>query len=189
MKKMNMLNKKMVVKGSLLMVLAGACGAAFAEGDPTPPAPMPSNGQVKFVGAVVDAPCNIDAESVDQTIQMGVLAQNSLYDNTTKIRPFDIKLTQCSTATAKNAVVTFTGMADSNVSTDLSSGLANVGIQLSNNAGLVPLGKGITPQLLTDGDNDLRFYAQTVYTGAEKTTAPAQIGNFDAVSQFSVTYQ
>jgi len=181
------MNKKMVVKGSLLMVLAGACGAAFA--DDVGPGPMPGAGQVKFVGAVVDAPCIIDAGSVDQTVQIGVLSPDSLYSSTTKIQPFDIKLTQCSTATAKSAVVTFTGIADTNTPVDLYSGLANVGIALSNNAGPVILGKGITPQLLTNGDNDLRFYAQAVYTGADKTKAPAQIGNFDAVSQFSVAYQ
>ncbi|MGU5760170.1 fimbrial protein [Aeromonas hydrophila] len=182
-----MMNKKMIVKGSLLMVLAGACGAAFA--DDVAPAPMPGTGQVKFVGAVVDAPCNIDAGSVDQTIQMGVLAQQSLYAKTTKVQPFDIKLTQCSTATVKSAVVSFTGIADAQAKADLSSGLKNVGIELSNDDGAVDLGKAVNGKVLTDGDNNLRFYAQAVYTGADNKTAPAQIGDFAAVSQFSVTYQ
>ncbi|WP_330544167.1 fimbrial protein [Aeromonas hydrophila] len=183
---MNM-NKKMVVKSSLVaVVLAGVCGAAFAGQDATP---MPATGQVKFVGAVVDAPCNIDAGSVDQTIQMGVLSQQSLYAKNTKVQPFDIKLTQCSTATVKSAVVSFTGIVDANVKTDLSSGLGNVGIELSNDNGVIGLGQATTPQILNDGVNNLRFYAKAVYTGSDAKTVPAEIGDFAAVSQFSVTYQ
>lgn len=182
------MNKRMVVKNSLVaVVLAGVCGAAFAAGNA--PAPMPATGQVKFVGAVVDAPCNIDAGSVDQTIQMGVLSQQSLYAKTTKVQPFDIKLTQCSTTTVKSAVVSFTGIADANTKTDLSSGLENVGIELSNDQGGIELGKATTPQVLNDGVNNLRFYAKAVYTGGDDKTVPAEIGDFAAVSQFSVTYQ
>lgn len=185
------MNKKMVVKSTLLAVmLAGACGTAFADdGDAPAPAPMSGAGQVKFVGAVVDAPCNIDAGSVDQTIQMGVLGQESLYAKTTKAQPFDIKLTQCSSATVKTAVVTFTGAADDKLKDDLSSGLDNVGIELSDNDGLVVLGKPLKGQVLTDGDNDLHFFAKAVYTGGDKAKEAAQIGDFVAVSQFSVAYQ
>lgn len=144
---------------------------------------------MKFVGAVVDAPCNIDAGSVDQTIQMGVLGQQSLYAKTTKAQPFDIKLTQCSSDTVKSAVVTFTGAADGKVKDDLSSGLDNVGIELSNNDGPVVLGKPVKSQALTDGTNDLRFFAKAVYTGGDKAKDAAEIGDFAAVSQFSVVYQ
>lgn len=176
-----------MVKSSLLaVVLAGFCGAAFAD-DPAP-APALGGGQVHFVGAVVDAPCNIDPGSVDQTIQMGVLSQTSLYANTTRKQGFDIKLTECTDA-AKRAVVTFQGAPDQNITDDLYSGLDNVGIKFSQNETAIKLGQPTAPQTLIDGTNVLHFFAQAVYTGGDKDKNVAQIGDFATASQFNIAYQ
>lgn len=176
-----------MVKSSLLaVVLAGFCGAAFAD-DPDP-APALGGGMVHFKGSVVDAPCNIDPESKNQTIEMGVLSQTSLYANTTRKQGFDIKLTECTDA-AKTAVVTFQGTPDQNIADDLYSGLDNVGIKFSQNEGPIKLGQPTAPQTLIDGTNVLHFFAQAVYTGGDKETKVAQIGDFEIPCQFNIAYQ
>lgn len=177
---------KEITGPALAIVLAGACGAAAAA--QTPAAAVV--GQVKFVGAVVDAPCNIDPGSVDQTVKMGGLSQASLFTGTAPKQPFDIKLTHCSFDTVKRAVVTFTGPADETTK-NLSTGLAHVGIQLLGADGAaVDLGTGFPGQVLTWGNNVLHFFAQAIYSSAGATGAKLpELGDFSATSNFSISYQ
>lgn len=58
------------------------------------------HGKITFKGSVIDAPCSIDAKSLDQTIQLGAISKNQLA-NGGKSTPvdFSIILHDCDTAT------------------------------------------------------------------------------------------
>lgn len=173
-------------------------GQAFAEENggpqPTPPSGPASqgNGVIKFVGAIIDAPCSIAPESVDQTIQMGQISNNVLErQGEGPIRPFEIHLEGCSIATAKTASVTFNGIAADTDKKHLAiNGFAKGAAiaMVSQLAGdEVVLGQKVNAGSLINGDNHLKFGAKLVSNlkGDEKATP----GEFTATSDFIMNYQ
>ena len=58
--------KKLAIVTALM--LGVACGVQAADEDPAPaPAQDQGHGKITFTGSVIDAPCSIDPNSVDQT--------------------------------------------------------------------------------------------------------------------------
>lgn len=82
------MKKTMLASAMMMCFLSSAAFAAEAAG-PTDQ----GHGVIKFVGAIIDAPCSIAPESVDQTIQMGQVA-NSMLEKQGEgpLRPFEIHL-------------------------------------------------------------------------------------------------
>lgn len=169
-----------------LMAFGLAAGAANAADQ--------GHGKVTFTGSVVDAPCSIHPDSIDQTIPLGQISNATLKAGKPSTpRNFDIKLENCTfgTPATKNKVaVTFTGMESSVVTgllgtTGLAKGVA-VGIMDSSSGHTVELGKPTKGQLLKDGNNTLGFAAYVQGTSDAKTAITE--GDFQAVADFTLAY-
>lgn len=183
---------------ALALTLAMAASSAYAgDGDNPPPPTNPplqdqGHGTIKFIGAIIDAPCSIAPESVDQTIQMGEIA-NSLLDKqgSSPLRPFEIHLEACDFATASDATVTFNGIpADTaKKSLALNGGGSGGAISLVNkqNGEEIVLGTPTKVANMVNGDNHLKFGAKVISTVA--SGGKAVPGEFDASADFIMTYQ
>ncbi|HDZ8855631.1 TPA: fimbrial protein [Aeromonas dhakensis] len=182
---------------ALALSLALSTGAAFAEETP-PPATNPpvdqGHGTIKFIGAIIDAPCSIAPESVDQTVQMGEIANVLLNkQGATPLRPFEIHLEDCDFATASDATVTFNGIpADTaKKSLALNGGGSGGAISLVNKQSgeEIVLGTPTKVASLVNGDNHLKFGAKVISTVAADGKVKAVPGEFDASADFIMTYQ
>lgn len=169
------------------ILLLGASSIAFAD-DPGTGSVVGSTGKLTFSGKIVDAPCAIVPESVDQTVKMGSIA-NGMLKAGGKSTPqrFMLKLTDCDVTTLKTVETTFTG--DSSESAE---GLLNVvgsakgiSVGIGDSAGnLIALGKPISNKLIT-GSNELNF--TTFVQGDQKETIIP--GEFNAIAGFTLAYQ
>lgn len=78
-------------------------------------------GELNLHGRIIDQPCVVAPESLDQEVEMGVVDVKELYGNGVgELVPFSIRLTNCKPGIFRMAKVTFTGSQD----TELSGGLA-----------------------------------------------------------------
>ncbi|MFA3777010.1 fimbrial protein [Yersinia sp. 1652 StPb PI] len=184
-------NKKMML--SAILVFGVSSMAQAIEGgeggtNPEIPSVMGGSGKLTFTGKIVDAPCAIVPESVDQTVKMGSIA-NGMLKAGGKSTPqrFMLKLADCDVATLKTVETTFTG--DSSASTD---GLLNVvgsakgiSVGIGDSAGnLIALGKPVSNDLMV-GSNELNF---TTFVQGDKIGEIVP-GEFNAIAGFTVAYQ
>ncbi|EQB4817735.1 TPA: fimbrial protein [Citrobacter amalonaticus] len=151
------------------------------------------HGKITFKGSVIDAPCSIDAKSLDQTIQLGAISKNQLAGGgkSTPV-PLNIQLHDCDSATANKASITFNGIAG-----DQAAGLdgsfavtgqgAGVGVVIADLGGKV-IKPGVAADLapMNSGDNELAFQAYVQGSSASGAVTP---GNFASVANFMMTYQ
>lgn len=177
--KMKMKMNKLVLATAL--VLGGSAIAHAAD---------QGHGKVTFTGSIIDAPCTIAPESVDQTVDLGQVSNVALKDGGRSTpRQFEIKLEQCDTATYKTVTTTFDGKSSAASPDRLgiigtASG-ASVGIQdLASNP--IKLGTATPQQALNDGNNTLRFSAYLQGDGQSVDIVP---GDFTAVTDFKLSYQ
>lgn len=170
---------------AMLMAFGLTAGAANAADQ--------GHGKVTFTGTVVDAPCSIHPDSIDQTIALGQISSAELKTGKpTTARSFDIKLENCSfgTSATKNKVaITFTGMESDAVAGLLgTTGSAKgVAVAITDGSGkVVELGKPSKAQQLQQGNNTLSFsaYAQ----GQTGDTGIITEGDFRAVTDFTLAY-
>ncbi|WP_129544234.1 fimbrial protein [Serratia sp. 1D1416] len=154
------------------------------------------HGKVTFTGSVVDAPCSIHPDSIDQTIPLGQISNAALKNGSTSIaRPFSIKLENCTfgTPATKNKVtVTFTGSESDAVAGLLATTGQAKGVAVAitdNSGGVVKLGKATKEQQLQEGSNTLSFAAY-VQGAAGTKDKPAVIteGDFQSVADFTLAY-
>lgn len=72
------------------------------------------HGKVTFTGSIIDAPCSITPQSIDQTVDLGQISKEALLSGGKSTpRNFSIGLENCSfgsPATKNKVQVTFTGM-------------------------------------------------------------------------------
>lgn len=91
--------------------LAAAMGLMLAAGMAN--AQDQGHGKVTFTGSIIDAPCSINPDSIDQTVGMGQISNVALKANgntgTSVPRNFEIKLENCDVSTLKTVKTTFTG--------------------------------------------------------------------------------
>ncbi|MDO2449524.1 hypothetical protein [Enterobacter vonholyi] len=59
--------KKILLAMALSSLMAAGAHAASTD---------QGHGKITFLGSVIDAPCSIDAKSLDQTIQLGAISKN-----------------------------------------------------------------------------------------------------------------
>ncbi len=157
-------------------------------------------GTVKFVGALNAGACNVAPASLDQTVEMGNIATNTIpaAGNTSAGTTFNIQLTGCDTGTYSNATVSFNGataagnnkaLALDNQSAGGSAVATNVGLQIFNVSDTTtPMAVDGSEQsapatLTTGGASDLKFIAKYV---ALADAPGAGVANTNA--SFSVTY-
>lgn len=157
------------------------------------------SGTVTFTGSIIDAPCGIAPESVDQTIKLGQIAKSALTAGGTSTPvPFTIELIDCDATTQQKAAVTFTGNVTNpdgdNDSLVLQGTAKGAGVVISGLNGLpVKFNRSGTPaddgdySYIQDGDNTLLFSAYL--RGLNDDTAnPVTPGSFTAVTNFTMSY-
>lgn len=180
-----------------LAALSLISGSALADDDTAtkPAATQANGGTVHFKGEVVNAACAVDANSMDQTVELGQVRTEMLSaaDKTSNAVGFNIQLDGCNTKVATKASIAFIGTtidsAHSNVLAlqDSAAGNAtNVGIQILDRTGNpVDLdGTSYTAETtLIDGVNVLPFQAR--YFAIDQATA----GTANADATFKVQYQ
>ena len=166
------------------LVLAGSV-VSFAHADDQ------GHGTVTFTGSIIDAPCSISPDSIDQTVKLGEVSNVALNANgntgTSIPRPFEIKLENCDTSTSKTVTTTFTGaegaVADHLGITGTASGAS---IVLTDGTGKpIALGKPTDSRMLQDGNNTLMFSAYLQGDGASAVVP----GDFTAIADFTMDYQ
>lgn len=171
---------KHITLTTALSILGMLSANAFADA---------GSGTVTFTGTVTDAPCNISANSVDQTVPFGLVSKSLLNKGNEVMKNFDIKLEQCDNTTLKTASVTFYGPNSSTGTEIKTSGVAkNVVIRLASADGKnVTLGTPVDAPMQGDS-NTLRFTAyakKSADVGAGDVTE----GEFRSVADFRMSYK
>lgn len=160
--------------------------SSFAQADQ-------GHGTVTFTGSIVDAPCSIDPDSIDQTVNLGQVSNVALAADSNKgsstPKNFEIKLEKCTLGDkGKSVTATFTG---SKGGTEGMLGLTGTAkgasIAMTDGTGKVlELGKPTTAQALQNGNNTLLFAAYLQGDGASAGIVP---GDFKSVANFTLAYQ
>ncbi|WP_368927395.1 fimbrial protein [Serratia marcescens] len=155
------------------------------------------HGKVTFSGSIIDAPCSIAPEYLDQTVELGAISNVALKNGGKSTpRNFQIKLENCELTSAvgagKNNTVslTFTGATSAVDSTLLGiTGTAKgAGIGLTDASGNdIVLGQKTNAQALQNGSNTLAFAAYL--QGDKASTAKIIPGEFQGVADFTLAYQ
>ncbi|MBJ2078377.1 fimbrial protein [Serratia ureilytica] len=150
------------------------------------------HGKVTFTGSIIDAPCSINPESIDQTVDLGQISKAALIDGGKSTpRNFDILLENCAfgTPASKNKVtVTFTGMesAANNGLLGITGTAAGAAVAITSADGtVIELGQPTKEQVLQDGNNTLAFAA---YMQGEGASDAITEGDFQAVADFTLAY-
>lgn len=150
---------------------------------------------VHLHGRIIDQPCVVAPESVDQEVDMGVVDVKELYANGVGAHvPFVIRLTNCKPGIFRMAKVTFTGSQD----TQLSGGLAftagiakGAGIRLYD-VTQSPLNLGTASRgylLGGTADHQLQFFARVEGHPAALAAKNIQPGDYSAVANFIIAYE
>lgn len=184
---------------SAVMLLAGtemSAGASFEDVDG-------GHGLLHVYGQLVDSPCRLVMDSLDQTVDLGTLASGDLSRPGARSQPvpFSVRLQDCLVASGHLmdertdstvqgldqpvVSVAFTAPADfSNPSLMKLNGVEGIALRLTDSHNRdIRLGSHGVPQLLTPGDNSL---AWTVV--AERVPGPMVPGAFRAVADFRLSY-
>lgn len=152
---------------------------------------------VQFIGTIVGESCNVDTNSIEQTVDLGEFSGGDFpaVGSTTPPKKFDITLKGCTRAIT-GTKVWFTGNVDANdpallALSDTGKGTMStmatgIGVELLNND-LTPISINNTESAvypLLPGDNLLTFYLHY------KSTLPdVTAGNATAVMYFDLLYQ
>ncbi|MFQ2724945.1 fimbrial protein [Aeromonas caviae] len=176
-------NKILVAMGVGSMLLCGSAVAAGGAG----------SGKVTFNGEIINAPCSVAPESVDQVVEMGQISTKELANGgESNSKPFSIKLLNCEISDKDAVKVTFSGAKDPVEPTLLVIGggdAAGAGIKMTAPGGdPIELGTPTAAFGLVNGDNELTFSA--VLKGyAKQDTKPLKAGAFTAVTNFTLSYE
>ncbi|MBI6183760.1 type 1 fimbrial protein [Serratia proteamaculans] len=154
------------------------------------------HGTVTFKGAIIDAPCSITPETVDQTVNLGQVSNVALKDGGQSTpKSFQVKLENCELndkAPGKNNTVSikFTGASsvDDAALLGITGTAKGAGIAITDGSGkLVELGKASSAQTLGNGNNTLSFAAYL--QGSKASGAVITPGEFQSVADFTLAYQ
>ncbi|CAM4155813.1 fimbrial protein [Serratia silvae] len=150
------------------------------------------HGKVTFTGSIIDAPCSITPDSIDQTIELGQISKVALKDGGKSTpRNFSIDLENCEVGEKDNnkVTVTFTGMESiaSNGLLGITGTAKGASVAITDGSGkVIELGKATKAQLLQNGNNTLSFAA---YMQGDGASAAVTEGEFQTVADFTLAYQ
>lgn len=177
--------KKMALVSAMGMVMfAGAANAATAPVDQ-------GHGKVNFTGSIIDAPCSLNNDSVDQTIKFDQVSNVKLSENgntgESDQKDIIINLENCTVATGATVVTTFTGAAGGQPKSLAITGSAKgASIIITDPKGeQVELGTATDPQGIQNGHNTLKFATYLKGDGASAVIVP---GTFTSVADFTLAY-
>lgn len=180
---------KKVLLTCILMAMASTSTGAFAAASEM----VANGGTIKFIGSVTDAPCAISMALKDHVVIMKqVRTAHLTSDGVASGQPtsFTVDLEDCDTTTYKNAALTFSGTADSSVTTALANqstaadAATNVALQIYDDKGTeIDLGTASTPVTLQDGTNKIPLKVDYVASGGQATA-----GSVEATATVQITY-
>ncbi|HHR6130244.1 TPA: fimbrial protein [Providencia alcalifaciens] len=193
--KKNKLNQ--VLAAALISMSMSATFAFADEGEtpeppPTAPAANQGNGEITFRGAIIDAPCSINPESVEQTVELGQVSKVALKNGGKSImKPFSIQLENCEIEKGKETVsVKFTGTESSEVegALEINGSASGASVAIADNSGkMIKLGDKSPVESVVEGTTALNFKAYLQgHTDAGANVVP---GDFTAVANFAMSYQ
>jgi type 1 fimbria pilin len=146
------------------------------------------HGTVHFKGEIIDAPCSIDPNSADQSVDLGQVSNSALANKgkSTPV-PFEILLRNCDISTYKTVTATWSGTPDVNMPTawgitGTASGAAIIIRDASEKE--IELGKASAPTTLTADNTTIAMSA--FLQGDGQTVVP---GVFTGAADFTLTYQ
>ncbi|ENE1421906.1 fimbrial protein [Salmonella enterica] len=150
-------------------------------------------GTVNFSGEILDAACDVDVASKNQTVILGTYNKSEFtaVGDKTAAKKFDIVLKNCPSSVT-SAKVRFDGTPDASDSTLLAIDTSVAGAATGVAINLMTADKADLPlhgvnsysyPLSSTQDNTLAFYAQYESTAASVTAGPA-----NSVANFSVDY-
>lgn len=189
-------------KSGLVLALLGAASMSTMAADQ-------GHGKVNFVGEIVSAPCSISPESVDQTVDLGQISNVELANSgSSPVKNFTIELQDCDFSTKENETSTWPHQAISITFSGAQAGTSellgltgfsgpdadkanNVGIQINDPSNTpVKMGTQLEDVVakLQDGNNTLLFssFVKTIKANAEVGDIP--LGQFKAVTNFTIAY-
>ncbi|ENK5169454.1 fimbrial protein [Citrobacter freundii] len=192
-----------MLKKTSLTVLATAAMMFGATVSAAPPTTGPfGSGTIHFTGTITNSPCTVAPGDDALVVSFGQISyrQLSAANDTTPSQPIVIRLTQCAFdpdtgATNPNPIglmskvkVSFSGTGTTDNKGYVSTGTAqNVAVQLlkSDNNTVIEANTAMPDgdaQQLQAGDNQLRFFARLLATGA---VTP---GSVDSTVTYTLTY-
>ena len=166
------------------LALVMASGAAMAANQ--------GQGTVTFKGSIIDAPCSITPDTVDQTVNLGQVSSKALQNaGTSSPQQFQIKLEGCDVSALANKTVTtaFSGVADGDNLKLQGGTAAGAAIVIEDSVGKaikINDATGATPEGITDGTNALHFSA---YLKGDQASGAIKTGDFTSVASFVLAYQ
>ncbi|HHQ4308826.1 TPA: fimbrial protein [Serratia fonticola] len=148
------------------------------------------HGTVTFTGSIIDAPCSISPDSIDQTVDLGQVSDVSLAaGGTSTPKFFEIVLEKCRVDDkGKSVTATFNGANGViNGSLGMTGTAQGASIMLSDSKGTqIKLGEKTSTQVMQNGNNTLGFTAYLQGNGASSAVVP---GDFKSVANFTLAYQ
>jgi len=149
------------------------------------------HGTVTFTGSIIDAPCSIDPDTVDQTVALGSVSNVALVDGgTSSPKPFEIRLEKCSLDTAKTVTTTFNGASGKDGLLGMTGDAKGASIAITDGSNnIIKLGTATAGQIISTGMTEatLGFSAYLKGDGgAADTIIP---GKFQSVANFMLNYQ
>lgn len=189
-----MLNISKVVMAGTMAVTFATFGTQAAD---------QGQGVINFKGSVIDAPCGIEPESADQSIDFGQLSKANLEAaGTSGKKDLSIKLVNCDkTAIGKltsGVKVLFSGTTVSGQTGELgTAGDTGTAIVISGQDGkMVTFGTASSATTLSGTSGTLRYTTwvkratgtKDVSSGVEKVTTIKE-GDFSAVANFNLIYE
>jgi type 1 fimbria pilin len=182
-------NKLAIVTALMLGVASGVQAADAADPDPVKFADQ-GHGKITFTGAIIDAPCSIDPNSVDQTVELGSVSNVSLADGgNSEPKPFEIRLEKCSLTTAKTVKTTFNGPAGTGGLLGITGDASGAGIAITDGDGKqVTLGTATTGQTMSVGATGATLAFSAYLKGNGGLASTIIPGEFNSVANFMLTY-
>jgi major pilin subunit PapA len=181
--------KVMLIKKNKLKLIAIAIGVVTSPLTVAATADTGS-GVINFTGSVIEAPCGISPDSVDQTIDFGQLSKAHLdSDGISEKKDLKIELVNCTIDDAKSNTVqvTFTGGTTDASNLELATaGGTNTAIVINGYGQDVTFGTPTPAVAYQNGSNTLNF-SSWVKKAIGQTTV--NTGDFTAVTNFVLSYQ
>ncbi|WP_284693140.1 fimbrial protein [Escherichia coli] len=146
------------------------------------------HGNIDFKGTVIDAPCGIDPQSADQSIDFGQISKAHLNGGgISKPQNLNIKLVNCDVSNLTKGVnVTFTGNTVTGAQNELvTAGPTNTAVVINGYGKDVTFGQATDHINLTSGDNTLHFTSWV----KQASTKTVNDGEFTASAKFNLAYE
>ena len=175
---------KIVVAMGLGMSLVSGMANAAASG-----AGNQGGGSVHFTGSIINAPCSVNPEDSDKTVELGQVANSALANKGTSTPvPFSIRLEKCDATTLTSVTAMWSGTPDS---TDtklfgISGDASGAGIALVDGANKqIAPGDTTDATKLVNGNNEIQM---TAYLQGDGATSVKE-GDFVATATYALSYQ